>query len=91
VSKIVDAIYRVEGSQRAKKPFGILSVPCNDYQDCRRVCKNTVVNNFRRWKKAGRPGDYYEFLASKYAPANVANDPKKLNRNWLKNLRRILK
>lgn len=91
VDKIVDAIYRVEGGEKAKVPFGILSVPCKGYADCRRVCKNTVRNNYKRWEKAGRPGDYIEFLARRYAPANVANDPKKLNRNWLKNLRRILK
>lgn len=91
VDKIVDAIYVIEGGARAKKPFGILSVPCKDYADCRRVCENTVRNNYKRWNKAGRPGDYLAFLAARYAPANVANDPKKLNRHWLKNIRRILK
>lgn len=89
--KIVDAIYKIEGGARTRHPFGILSVACNGYSDCRRVCLATVKNNFRRWEKAGRPGDYLEFLARKYAPIGAENDPGNLNRNWLKNLRRVLK
>ena len=90
VDKIVNAIYIIEGSERAKKPFGILSVPCDGYNECRRICENTVVNNFRRWKKAGRPGDYLEFLAARYCPVGAEND-NGTNKFWLTNLRRILK
>ena len=84
---IVDAIYRAEGAEKAKKPFGILSVPCKGYEDCRRVCENTVINSFTRWQVAGASGDFLEFLASRYAPVGAANDPSGLNRNWLKNVR----
>jgi len=90
VDKIVDAIYRVEGGARARKPFGVLSVPCDGYNDCRRICENTVRNNFRRWEKAGRPGDYLEFLAARYCPVGAEND-NGTNKFWLTNLRRILK
>jgi len=86
-NRVVDAIYRIEGGARAKKPFGILSVPCSGYGACRKICANTVQNNFRRWTKAGRPGDYLAFLANRYAP--VSAHP--LNKNWLPNLRRVLK
>jgi hypothetical protein len=87
VDKIVNAVYKIEGGARAKKPFGILSVPCNDYADCRRVCANTVRNNYRRWKKAGRPGEYLKFLADRYAPVSAHE----LNKNWLPNIRKELK
>lgn len=90
VDKIVDAIYIIEGGAKAKKPFGILSVPCNSYAACRKICANTVRNNYKRWERAGRPGDYLEFLAARYCPVGAEND-NGTNKFWLTNLRRILK
>jgi hypothetical protein len=89
--RVVDAIYKIEGGARAKKPFGILSVPCNDYAACRKICANTVRNNYKRWERAGRPGSYLKFLADRYCPVGAENDPRNLNRNWLGNLRAVLK
>ena len=36
--EIVNAIYKAEGGSKAVKPFGILSVHCAGYDDCRQVC-----------------------------------------------------
>lgn len=91
VTAIVDAIYQAEGGEKAKKPFGILSVPCNGYSECRKICENTVRNNYRRWQDSNQSVTYLEFLALRYAPIGVSNDPKNLNPNWLKNVRSILK
>ena len=88
--RIVDAIYRIEGGTKAVKPFGILSVSCASYADCRHVCRNTVRNTYRRWVRAGRPGDYVDFLGARYAPLGAANDPRGLNRHWVKNVRSLL-
>ena len=91
--QIVDAIYHAEGGTKAKKPFGILSVPCDGYDDCRKVCLNTVRNNRVRYKKWGykKHPTYLAFLASRYAPTEGAtNDPNNLNKNWLKNVEAIL-
>lgn len=89
-NKLVDAIYFAEGAERAKKPFGILSVSCDGYEDCRKICYNTVRNNWRRWQNKTHNADkyntYLEFLASRYAPIGVSNDPTNLNKNWLKNV-----
>ena len=90
VNRIVDAIYIIEGGAKAKKPFGILSVPCNSYAACRKICANTVRNNYKRWERAGRPGDYLKFLADRYCPVGAEND-NGTNKFWLTNLRRILK
>lgn len=87
-NSIADAIYIVEGGAKAKVPYGILSVKTNDP---RRICLNTIRNNYIRWQNAGSKGDFLEFLAGRYAPIGVANDPRNLNRNWLPNLRKILK
>lgn len=86
-NKVVDAIYLAEGKKTAKKPFGILSVPCSGYTDCRKVCYQTVRNNWKRWESAGNPGDFISFLGSRYAPIKVHY----LNRNWIPNVNSILK
>lgn len=92
VDEIVTAIYQAEGAEKAVKPFGILSVPCNGYEECRRICKNTVVNNFKRFNDYGYKthSDYLSFLSSRYAPIGAKNDPQNLNRNWLKNVHYFL-
>ena len=84
--QIADAVYLAEGGINAKKPFGILSVPCSGYEDCRRICLNTIRNNHRRWENAGSPGDFISFLGARYAP--VKSHP--LNKNWISNVRYFL-
>lgn len=85
VDKLVRAIYFVEGGAHAKFPFGIKSVRCEGYENCRCVCRNTVRNNILRWNKAGCPKDFISFLGTRYAP--TSDSP--LNKNWIKNVRRI--
>ena len=89
-NKVVDAIYLAEGGKSAKKPFGILSVPCDGYTDCRKIAYNTVRNNWKRWENAGNPGDYLSFLASRYCPVGAEND-NGTNKYWLKNVRGLIK
>ena len=90
--QIINAIYKAEGSEKAKKPFGILSVPCEGYDSCRQICLNTVKNNRKRYADYGHKDydTYLEFLASRYCPIGADNDPKGLNKNWLKNVRYFL-
>lgn len=90
--KIVNAIYLAEGGKNAKKPFGILTVKCNSYEDCRRICLRTVRNNRLRYIRDVRPNgeDYLSYLSRKYAPIGAGNDKTGLNRNWLKNVRLAL-
>jgi hypothetical protein len=86
-TRIVQAIYKVEGGQKAKVPYGILSVRVVSKEEAKKICLNTVQNNHNRWLKAGRPGDYLDFLADRYCPKS--EDPKG-NRNWKKNIRAFL-
>jgi hypothetical protein len=85
VNRLVKAIYIAEGGENAKKPFGVLSVPCSTFSGCERICRNTVRNNIKRWKKAGEPTDFISFLGARYAPRS--SHP--LNANWIPNVRRI--
>lgn len=85
--RITEAIYWVEGGAQAKKPYGVLSVPCNTKQECRKIAFNTVRNNHRRWLRAGRPGEFLNFLADRYCPPSV---DKQGNINWKRNIKSIL-
>lgn len=88
VERIVDAIYIIEGGARARVPYGILSVRVSGHDEARAICRRTVVNTYTRWAKAGRPGDFLDFLGNRYCPPSV--DPKG-NINWRNNIRKVLK
>lgn len=50
---------------------------------------NTVRNNMRRFKQNPKGHkDFISYLTSIYCPIGASNDPKGLNRNWQKNVRR---
>lgn len=65
---VVRAIYQVEGGKAAAFPFGVVSVDCDGYAECRRIALNTIRNNWRRWENAGRPGNFIDYLAMRYCP-----------------------
>ncbi len=86
--QICNAIYQAEGAEKAKKPFGILSVSCEGYDGCRQVCLNTVRNNRRRYADWGHKqfDTYLEFLWHRYCPPEAHP----LNKNWLGNVKYFL-
>lgn len=86
VHKLSKAIYIAEGGKSAKKPFGILSVKCEGYEECGRVCRNTIRNNYRRWQDSDMDEDFISFLGERYAPRN--SHP--LNKNWVPNVKKIM-
>lgn len=85
--EIVNAIYWAEGGPKTNHPYGVLSVKCDSSEECRRICRNTVRNNRKRFSNQTLFTDYLEFLSSRYAPIGAGNDPTNLNKNWLKNVR----
>lgn len=87
---IADAIYIAEGGAKAKKPYGVLSIPCNGHDDCREICLNTIENTFTRWQADGSKGDFLEALSRRYCPIGASNDRMGLNKHWLSNVRAIL-
>jgi hypothetical protein len=89
-NKLADAIFKAEGSYKAEFLYGIRSVKYKDEADARRICLNTINNNKKRFLKQDKYEDYLEFLSSKYAPVGAENDPKNLNKNWLRLVRYFL-
>lgn len=89
--EIVSAIYKAEGGEKAKYPYGIRSVYCETKKECKEICKRTVRNNRRRYQEYGHRthGDFISYLASRYCPTsgrNLTKAEKKLNGNWKKNV-----
>lgn len=83
VTRYVSAIYRADGGDKARVPYGIMSVKVRDKDHARRLCEQTVRNNFRRWVEAGKPGSFVKFLALRYCPPS--DDPKG-HVNWVRNV-----
>ena len=86
-SRLADAIRAAEGGDRAKVPYGVLSVKVSGEAEARRVCLNSIRNSRARWEKAGRPGPWLDFMAVRWCPPSA--DPVG-HRNWLKNVRYFL-
>ena len=86
---IVNAIYKVEGGEKTKYPYGVMSIKTNGNKElARKICSNTVKNNYIRWQKAGSHGEFLDYLADVYCPPSA---DKQGNINWKKNIRKFLK
>lgn len=86
-----EAIYQAEGGAKAKKPYGVLSVPCTGKVDCGRIVDNSIRNSLKRYAKSGGKGDYRDFIqffGNRWAPPikGLKNDPTGLNRHWVGNV-----
>lgn len=84
--KLANSIYVVEGGARASSPYGIKSVRVKDHADARKVCINTIRNNYARWTASGGKGCYLDFLADRYCPPTADRVG---NRNWKKNIHKM--
>lgn len=87
-SNIADAIYKAEGGDNTRYPYGIMSI--NTYgnkEKARRICENTINNNFIRWSKAGSNGCYLDYLADVYCPVSADSVG---NKNWKVNMHFLL-
>jgi len=82
--KIVKAIFIAEGGNKTKYPYGIKSIKTSNPK---KICENTVSNNYIRWQRAGKTNDFIIFLADKYCPQSVDYQG---NINWKKNVKKLV-
>lgn len=80
--QICEAIYIIEGKEKANQEYGINPqyVKCKNRLECEKVCLNTVKNKRKTWNQEG---DFLEYLSKKYCPPNHSI--------WLKNLKIYLR
>jgi len=81
--KLADAIYKAENSKT--HPYGILT----HYKTTtpRQACLNTIRSAKRRYEKSNLRIDFISFLGKTYCPIGAENDPQRLNKNWVKNVK----
>jgi hypothetical protein len=89
--KLTQVIYQIEGGAKAKYLYGIVSIKYKNEAEARKICNNTIRNNWYRWKQNSKGLTFDVYLASVYCPIGAANDPKGLNVNWLSNFRFYVK
>jgi hypothetical protein len=94
--QLIMAIYYAEGGAAAEYPFGIRSVHCGSYANCKAICETTVKHNHQRFERFGhkRFKTYLDYLASRYCPCSgrtLTAAEKRLNRFWLKNVKSQLR
>jgi len=95
VDLLADAIFWAEGGYETNYPYGIKSIKCEGYDECRRICKTTIERNIIRYHTAREseqgqiPRNYLEFFANRYCPTsgNLSASEEALNGNWLKNVK----
>lgn len=83
INKIVNAIYRAEGGNKTKYPYGIKSIKTKGRDDARKICINTVNHAYRDWISAGSKGDFIDFLSKRYCFDE--------HEHWAKMVKSILK
>lgn len=82
LNQYANAIHHAEGNDN----YGILSVRCTTKEECRRICKNTVRNNYKRWQRSKQDITFLSYLQRRYCPVGASNDPTRLNRYWVNNV-----
>jgi hypothetical protein len=85
VHVLADAIYKAEGGSKTKYPYGIMAK--YKHTSPRKACINTINHAKRDWNGKG---DFIKFLSKRYCPIGAKNDPRGLNRNWVKNVKNYL-
>ena len=83
--KIVCAIRKAENS-KPSLAFGIINPKANDYDSQAGWAVCTVHKSFARWQGSDSKIDFITYLAARYCPVGVENDPQGLNKHWLKNV-----
>lgn len=84
IDRLANAIYYAEGGTKTAHPYGILAH--YKHTTPRQACINTINHALRDWNGKG---DFVSFLGARYCPVGAKNDPTGLNRNWVKNVKRI--
>lgn len=92
-NKYVNAIFKAEGGSSATYLYGIRSVKYSTPEEARRICFNTVRNNYTRWLEANTTQTFLEFLGDKYCPTTgkLSESERRLNIHWKTNVAYFLK
>ena len=85
VARIRSAIWFAEGGDDAVYPYGVKSVHCDTVLQARRVCENSIRNNWERWNESGKTNEFLPFMAARYCPFDQSNWTKNVRHFYFKN------
>jgi len=85
---LLDALYRAEGGHRARRPYGVLTVPVRHAAHAREVAREIMREEWTDWECAGRPGTFPRWFARRWCPP--AADARG-HRNLVRNLESMLR
>jgi hypothetical protein len=86
--QIANAIYKAEGGDKTSHPYGILAH--YKHTSARQACINSIKSARKRFANQSKDKDFIHFLSLTYCPVGAKNDPRGLNRNWVKNVHYFL-
>jgi len=92
-SKLAPIVAAIRYAENGKTyQYGIIHKRCpKGYRHQAGWCAATVQKNYDRWVKAGSKGEFITFLGGRYCPVGADNDPDKLNRHWIPNVKKFKK
>ena len=93
------AAIRIAENGRAGREFGVLSESADTYEAQARIAALSIRNNqwrhvlrFKEWPVDGHghlSEAFTKFMAARWAPTGVTNDPTNLNAHWPGNVWRV--
>ena len=94
------AAIRIAENGRPGREFGVLSESADTYDAQARIAALSIRNNtyryvarFKEWPvdaaTVGLSEAFTKFMAARWAPMGVENDPTNLNANWPRNVWRV--
>jgi len=88
--RVVSKIFFAEGGDKTRNPYGVLGFGQLTKEQARKICRNTVINSYTRWKAQSQEKDFLRFLSLSYCPLSDKRDTKSLNKNWYPNMHRLM-
>ena len=84
---LADSVFLAEGGDKTRFPYGVKSIDTGgDKAYARRITLNSLRHSWKRYLKAGNPGEFIPFFTARWCPVGAEDDPQGLNRNFIRNV-----
>ncbi len=77
---------RLSENGRQGREFGIMNPKANNLDKQAGWASATIMNHHKRFGSAKVTPEFIHSLGKRYCPVGADNDPKGLNKNWIKNV-----